>query len=80
MRLKTYKREETGVGYRVWELSISDLEMVTVTPDAWDKLLLEECSGKDATIADLLLALEMVVRRVMEQRVLGQPTQKRGRK
>jgi hypothetical protein len=51
----------------VYHLEISDVEFVLMRLDNFDTLLLKECEGSDS-IADKLLALETLARRIEEER------------
>lgn len=59
--------ENINSGSKVFILTISISDYVKARFDNFDEALLRECKREDATIADKLLALEMVARRIEEE-------------
>lgn len=65
VRLDTYKR--TDRGERVYTLTINENELERMDLSPLDRLVLDEVRlVSDVTIADQLLALELVARRIEE--------------
>ena len=52
-------------------LDIPDLEYMRARFDNWDYMLLRDCEGEGRTIADALLALETIARRIEQSNPTG---------
>jgi len=53
-------------GRRVYTLYIDDLDIVRAKFQPWDFAVLADCGKDDRTVADRLLALELIARRIEE--------------
>jgi hypothetical protein len=61
-------------GDTIYTVRISRDEFVSTTFYPFDRALFEDCAGDDATVADRLLALELIARRVEESKSKPVPT------
>jgi len=62
--MKFETRQDIKTNDKVFILTVTVLDYVKAKFDNLDRMLLRDCESKDATIADKLLALEMIARRV----------------
>lgn len=69
MKLITYRDELTGT--QIWTFIINYDERIRVDLDSIDRYMLDECSVSEASIADQLLGLELLARRIEEQTKKG---------
>lgn len=64
--LRFEERQSAGADERVFALTISHSALVRPKLTPFDRKLLAECSSPDATVADRLLGLELLARRIEE--------------
>jgi len=60
---------DRGARTRRYVVTITDDELVAAKFYPFDRKLLAECDTNDATIADQVLALELVTRRIEESKM-----------
>jgi hypothetical protein len=61
----TYHREEPS-GKRVYHLEIDEMDLILCNLNWFDRAVIADCDSEGATIADKLLALELITRRIEE--------------
>ena len=62
--MKIEWRDEFETGDKVIKLRITATEMQRVHLDRFDRLLLNDCGGPNASISDRILGLETLCRRI----------------
>ena len=65
--MKLLKQRDEQWGEDRYTIIFSDADMVAVNLDNFDRLLLDSCQKDEANIADVLLGLELIARRLIEQ-------------
>ena len=65
--MKLLKQRDEQWGEYRYTIIFSDADMVAVNRDNFDRLLLDSCQKDEANIADVLLGLELIARRLIEQ-------------
>jgi hypothetical protein len=68
MRVKLDVHQPHDRDERVYTLTIPGGDLMRARFDRFDRLLLADCQSPDATVADSLLALELIVRRIEQAR------------
>ena len=70
----TLTRHEDLIGHKVtFVLVFNDVDYVRARFDAFDYAVIADCEKPDATVADHLLALELIARRIQESRERATP-------
>jgi len=75
MKFIKYRRPdalEPRVNTTIYQLTIEDTEFVLAPLDTFDLMLIRECDTSNA-VADKLLALETIVRRIEQSQGVPQP-------
>lgn len=70
----TMRLERTMEGDLLFSGSVSVADFAHLRLDNLDRALLDDCNGEARSAADWLLALEMLFRRMSEQRLIPSPT------
>lgn len=65
--MKFQMRHDPKSGRYQFCLELEEYEVASVRLDNWDRLLLQECEGSK-NVSDQLLALELLTRRIEEQK------------
>jgi len=65
--MKLLKNRDEQWGEDRYTIIFSDADMVEVELYKFDRLVLESCQKDEANIADVLLGLELIARRLIEQ-------------
>ena len=65
--MKLLKQRDEQWGEDRYTIIFSDADMVAVNLDNFDRLLLDSCQKDEANIAAVLLGLELIARRLIEQ-------------
>lgn len=61
--------EDFDSGDEIIVIRIPRTDLLTVSLDKFDQMLVKECDGPDAKLSDRLLGLETLIRRIEEQRL-----------